>query len=54
MKPVSPRRRCGKRIFPATLLTQVTDDMLTVCDETFGPVIAVQRVANEGSHSQDQ
>ena len=33
--------------FPATLLTQVTDDMLTVCDETFGPVIAVQRVANE-------
>ena len=33
--------------FPATLLTQVTDDMLTVCDETFGPVVAVQRVANE-------
>lgn len=33
--------------FPATVLTQVTDDMLTVCDETFGPVVAVQRVANE-------
>lgn len=33
--------------FPATLLTNVTDDMLTVRDETFGPVIAVQRVANE-------
>lgn len=33
--------------FPATLLTNVTDDMITVCDETFGPVIAVQRVANE-------
>jgi len=33
--------------FPATLLTQVTDDMLTLCEETFGPLIAVQRVANE-------
>jgi len=32
---------------PATLLTNVTDDMLTMCDETFGPLIAVQRVANE-------
>lgn len=33
--------------FPATLLTQVSDDMLTVCEETFGPLIAVQKVANE-------
>ncbi|MCH8543646.1 MAG: aldehyde dehydrogenase family protein [Alcanivorax sp.] len=32
---------------PATLLTDVSDDMITVCDETFGPVIAVARVADE-------
>ena len=29
---------------PATLLTDVTDDMLTMQDETFGPLIAVMRV----------
>ncbi|MDX1803807.1 MAG: aldehyde dehydrogenase family protein [Alcanivorax sp.] len=33
--------------FPATLLTNVSNDMLTMCDETFGPIIAVQKVANE-------
>ncbi|EKF75094.1 succinate-semialdehyde dehydrogenase [Alcanivorax hongdengensis A-11-3] len=33
--------------FPATLLTNVNNDMLTMCDETFGPIIAVQKVANE-------
>lgn len=29
---------------PATLLTDVTDEMITMCDETFGPLIAVARV----------
>ncbi len=33
--------------FPATLLTGVNDTMLTVCEETFGPIIAVEKVANE-------
>ena len=32
---------------PATMLTDVTDDMLTMCDETFGPVIAVMKVRDE-------
>lgn len=32
---------------PATLLTNVSDDMLAVCDETFGPIITVEKVANE-------
>ncbi|AJD48840.1 succinate-semialdehyde dehydrogenase [Isoalcanivorax pacificus W11-5] len=32
---------------PATLLTDVTDDMLTMRDETFGPLLAVCKVANE-------
>lgn len=31
---------------PATLLTGLSDDMLTVCDETFGPLLAVQKVAD--------
>ena len=32
---------------PATLLTDVSDDMLTLCEETFGPIIAVARVRDE-------
>ena len=32
--------------FPATLLTELSDDMLTVCEETFGPILAVEKVAN--------
>ena len=32
---------------PATLLTDVSEDMLTMCDETFGPIIAVARVKDE-------
>ncbi len=32
---------------PATLLVDVTDEMLTVRDETFGPVLAVMKVADE-------
>lgn len=32
---------------PATLLVDVTDDMLTMCDETFGPVLAVTPVKDE-------
>lgn len=32
---------------PATLLTKVSDDMLTMKEETFGPVMAVQAFASE-------
>ena len=32
--------------FPATLLTGVNDTMLTVCEETFGPIIAVESVTD--------
>ena len=32
--------------FPATLLTGVNDTMLTVCEETFGPIVAVERVTD--------
>lgn len=37
----------GGLFHPATLLTDVTDDMITLRDETFGPVLAVVRVADE-------
>ena len=35
---------------PATLLTNLSEDSLTLCDETFGPLLAVQKVidAEEG------
>lgn len=32
--------------YPATLLTDVTDDMLVVKEETFGPILSVTPVAN--------
>lgn len=32
--------------YPATLLTDVTDDMLVVSEETFGPILTVTPVAN--------
>ncbi|ASK34128.1 succinate-semialdehyde dehydrogenase [Alcanivorax sp. N3-2A] len=34
------------QFFPATLLTGLRDDMLTVCEETFGPLLAVEKVDN--------
>jgi succinate-semialdehyde dehydrogenase/glutarate-semialdehyde dehydrogenase len=36
--------RSGGRFFQPTVLADVTDDMRVVSEETFGPVIAVQRV----------
>ena len=40
--------------FPATLLTELSDDMLTVCEETFGPILAVEKVANAEQALEEQ
>lgn len=37
----------GGWFHPATLLVDVTDDMLVMRDETFGPLLAVMKVADE-------
>lgn len=43
----APRGEQAGLFHPATLLVDVTEDMLTVRDETFGPVLAVMKVADE-------
>ncbi len=41
------KRKPSKQYFEPTLLTEVTEDMRIMHEETFGPVMAVTRVKNE-------
>lgn len=46
LKPEAELESEHDLFYPATVLTEVTDDMLVMREETFGPVLAVARVAD--------
>lgn len=45
--PVVPLEGVGRQLFPATVLSDVTNDMLVSQEETFGPVVSITKFATE-------